>query len=89
MVALREGTPMNLDNICLNCGREIRVMIFRGGDWCSDDCRKALLGREKCSYETVWVEELGEIDICTVHGENSKYHPRLGEHRPCLVMDPW
>lgn len=27
---------------CQNCGRPIEVAIFRGEDWCSDDCRKAL-----------------------------------------------
>jgi len=27
---------------CKNCGNPILVTIFRGGDYCSDDCRKAL-----------------------------------------------
>jgi hypothetical protein len=80
---------MKLNNICLNCGREIRIQIFRGGDWCSDDCRKALLGREKCSYETIYDNEVGEIDVCYVHGMDSKYHSRLGAHRPCRAVEDW
>lgn len=31
---------------CHNCGELIRTMIFRGSDWCSDDCRKALQERD-------------------------------------------
>lgn len=30
---------------CHNCGQLIRTMIFKGCDWCSDDCRKALQRR--------------------------------------------
>lgn len=30
------------NNICKNCGQEIKVTIFRDLGWCSDDCRKAL-----------------------------------------------
>lgn len=78
-----------MSNICKNCGREIRVMIFRGGDWCSDHCRKALLGKLRCSYEMIWVDEVGEIPVCTVHGFNSKYGEEFGEHRPCLAVEPW
>lgn len=28
---------------CQNCGGPIRIAIFRGGAWCSDDCRKELI----------------------------------------------
>lgn len=28
--------------ICHNCLQPIKVAIFRGGDYCSDQCRKAL-----------------------------------------------
>lgn len=33
---------------CKFCGGYIRVQIFKGEDWCSDNCRKALQenGRE-------------------------------------------
>lgn len=31
---------------CQNCGDEIRIAIFKGGDWCCDDCRKALQERD-------------------------------------------
>lgn len=27
---------------CRYCGSEIKVAIFKGGDYCSDNCRKAL-----------------------------------------------
>lgn len=35
---------MASDNKCKNCDNEIGVAIFKGGDWCSDDCRKQLQG---------------------------------------------
>lgn len=28
---------------CQNCGQPIRISIFKGTAWCSEDCRKALL----------------------------------------------
>jgi hypothetical protein len=37
-----QGEPIVQTNICKNCGKDILVSIFRGGDWCSDKCRKAL-----------------------------------------------
>lgn len=37
-------TPRRLlRDVCKNCGDEIRISIFKGGDWCCDDCRKALV----------------------------------------------
>lgn len=78
-----------IDNVCKNCGKDIKVMIFRGGDWCSDYCRKVLLGKIKCYYEVMWTDEVGEIDVCQVHGQNSKYAPRFGPNRPCLAIDPY
>lgn len=33
-----------LPALCKNCGNEILVMCFKGTDWCSDNCRKALKG---------------------------------------------
>lgn len=74
---------------CKNCGREIRVMAFRGTDWCSDNCRKVLLGKAKCSYEEMFTSEGDLVDVCTVHGFNSKYPPYRGEHRPCLAVEPY
>lgn len=84
-------------NICKNCGNKIQVSIFKGGDWCSENCRKALLLREarrvaqgrKCEYEMVWTDEVGTIPVCTIHGNNSKYPPSRGEHRPCLSVEPY
>lgn len=42
-----------------------------------------------CSYEKVHTDEVGDIDVCKVHGENSKHNAVAGEHRPCLKLDPW
>lgn len=33
---------MNKKNRCLNCGKKIKVSIFRNGEWCCGLCRKAL-----------------------------------------------
>lgn len=27
---------------CRNCGNPILIAIFKGGDWCSETCRKIL-----------------------------------------------
>lgn len=78
-----------LQNICMNCGRDIKVMIFRGGPWCSDDCRKEIQGKVKCHYEEMWIGEAGYVDMCLVHGENSKYPSYRGAHRPCLAVEDW
>lgn len=32
------------DRTCANCGAEIRVTIFRGMNYCSENCRKVLAG---------------------------------------------
>lgn len=81
-------------NECKNCGRPIRISIFKGGDWCSELCRKALVNkmmaqkaRTKCSYHLEWTDEVGEIDVCDVHGTNSKYGPERGLNRPCLAIE--
>lgn len=85
-----------MNNICKNCGKIIRVSIFRGGDWCSENCRKALFAKEqvqkastKCSYEPMYSEEMGPLDVCMVHGSASKYDSIRGEHRPCLAVEPY
>lgn len=78
-----------MKNICKNCGNEIRVMIFKGGDWCSDYCRKVLLGKVHCSYENIWIEEVdANIDVCIIHGFISKYGPTHGPNRPCIAVEP-
>lgn len=33
-------------NVCQACGQEIKISIFRGGDWCCDEHRKKLLGEK-------------------------------------------
>lgn len=35
------GLPA-LNGFCSNCGNKIAIQIFKGGRWCSDNCRKAL-----------------------------------------------
>ena len=44
-VLSKEDNVANNNN-CKNCGKEIGVAIFKGGDWCSDDCRKELAGEK-------------------------------------------
>ena len=31
---------------CSNCGKVIRIAIFKGGLWCSENCRKVLAGEK-------------------------------------------
>lgn len=84
-----------MHGICKNCGRLIHISIFKGGDWCSENCRKALVAREmvqrsrqKCTYEPMWGgDAVGMVDVCVIHGTNSKYHETRGEHRPCLAVE--
>lgn len=167
------------NQFCHNCSNPISIQIFKGEDWCSDDCRKALaalkaldvpplninfhddlhglagkiiehstkaieiietqIPRENlgglftipvpphvsseheainkalkdldekpidynevayfpspsygvditCSYEKQWTDEVGEIDVCLMHGMNSRWDESNGAHRPCLAVDPW
>lgn len=42
--ALNQEDPVASKNNCKNCGNEIKTAIFKGGEWCSDDCRKQLSG---------------------------------------------
>ena len=32
---------------CQSCGEPIEIIIFNGGKWCCDDCRKVLQGEIK------------------------------------------
>lgn len=34
------------DSTCKNCSKPILVAIFKGGEWCGDDCRKELVRKE-------------------------------------------
>jgi hypothetical protein len=72
-------------------------MVFKGTDWCSDFCRKALLGKIKCYYETVSTYTYDDIEVCAVHRVEvcavhhveSKYGPEKGPDRPCLAIEPY
>lgn len=77
-----------MDEICKHCRKPIKISIFKGGDWCSEDCRKALLGKVKCSYKAQTVENLGYVEACVVHHMISKYPKTKGLHRPCLAVEP-
>jgi hypothetical protein len=37
-----EGLPTMFPDSCQNCGKRVRVQIFKGEPFCSDNCRKAL-----------------------------------------------
>lgn len=43
---------------------------------------------EPCRYERRWTDEVGTIDVCVVHGNNSR-HDWVGPNRPCLSVDPY
>lgn len=47
-------------NSCENCGNEIQVAIFKGGRWCSDDCRKALEKKDDSVKADAGVKEVVE-----------------------------
>lgn len=44
-----------------------------------------------CYYRTQWTDEVGEVDVCVIHGQNSRHSPDTheGPHRPCLQVDPY
>lgn len=41
------------DTNCKNCGNEIKIQIFKGEDWCSDNCRKAIQDLLKAPYDPI------------------------------------
>jgi hypothetical protein len=42
-----------------------------------------------CYYESQWTDEVGEIEVCKTHGNNSKHDGSDGPNRPCLTVDPF
>lgn len=42
-----------------------------------------------CSYEVQHTDEVGSIDICIIHGQNSRHTSSKDQHRPCLTVDPY
>jgi hypothetical protein len=44
---------------------------------------------EQCYYRKQWTDEVGEIDVCVLHGNNSRHDPALGPFRLCLTKDPY
>lgn len=44
--------------------------------------------KERCKYEKRWVEEVGEIWVCSIHNENSRFDIDCG-YAPCLAIDPY
>lgn len=47
----------------------------------------AVYNPDGCWYTTKWTDEVGDIDVCVNHNQNSKYAEGLD--RPCLAIDPW
>jgi len=47
----------------------------------------------KCNYKKEWTEEVGDVWVCVIHGQNSKYHNNNNNQEestmPCLELDPW
>jgi hypothetical protein len=78
-----------MEERCKACGNLILVTIFKGGDWCSEYCRKVLAGEIACRYEIEWTDAVGDIPICQVHSNNSKWPVEQGPTRPCLTVDPY
>lgn len=53
-------------------------------------CTYHELFAQNCSYELKWTDEVGQIPVCTVHGQNSRHHVDLTHlHEPCLAVDPY
>jgi hypothetical protein len=42
-----------------------------------------------CYYELQWTDEVGEIMVCQVHGNNSKHDLEKDPHANCITVDPW
>lgn len=42
----------------------------------------------KCYYRKKWTDEVGEIDVCVLHGNNSRHNPH-DPYRLCLTIDPY
>lgn len=44
----------------------------------------------KCYYRPIWTDEVGELDVCVLHGNNSKHDVQVfGPFRLCLTQDPY
>lgn len=42
-----------------------------------------------CTYNLTWTDEVGNIDVCVLHGNNSRHRQAAGPNRPCLTVDPY
>jgi hypothetical protein len=43
-----------------------------------------------CYYREQWTDEVGNIEVCVLHGNNSKHNPAVhGKFRLCLTQDPY
>ena len=49
----------------------------------------AVLKLLPCFYKEVWTDEVGDILVCRIHGNNSKHEVTEGFDKPCLVLDPY
>jgi hypothetical protein len=42
-----------------------------------------------CEYELQHTDEVGDIPVCKIHGNNSKHTDESDSHRLCLTIDPY
>lgn len=49
----------------------------------------ALAQNDRCRYERKWTDEVGDIWVCIIHGNNSKHDVLLDPKAPCLMVDPY
>ena len=49
----------------------------------------SLVPNDRCRYEKKWTDEVGTIDVCIIHGQNSKHDTTVEPQAPCLHVDPY
>lgn len=42
-----------------------------------------------CYYRKEWTDEVGEIDVCVLHRQNSQYSGEINPYRHCLFVAPY
>jgi hypothetical protein len=43
----------------------------------------------KCFYKPEHTDEVGEVMVCMLHRQNSKYNIKEGSRLPCVALDPY
>lgn len=71
-------------HLCQPCGA---LFLSLSGNDISQPKRELM---ERCWYEKRWSDEVGDIWVCVVHENNSKYPVESTiSHYPCLTLDPY